>query len=238
MVAASSRPDPSPSDGLRASLNGATSAIADYSAASGRCVAAAGDCAAAADKFVAAANAYTAAFAELEIAIVQFKAAVRCAADAPAIHAKALCGIAVDFHGATRNAHKAIVKASTAVDETMAAYNAKNKTLLAEASAFGSKGDDARDKMVSFDAKLKESGLGLTEREVAAFRTEAVAAMYDGDGKARMAIAEQFAASKALELAEKKCDEIAAARDAVQADIEAVVGRMTSVFKKHAGMGR
>ena len=237
MVAASSRPDSPPPDGLRAALNGATSAIAEYSAASCRCATAAKDCTAAADKFVAAANAYVVSFAELEIAIVQFKAAVECAANAPTGDAKAMYGVATGFYKTTLKAHEVIVKTSKAAEEAMTSYDAKNKTLCAEAAAFGSKGDIARNKMAAFDAKLKESRRGLTKREVAALRNEAAAGAHGEDSKARVAIAEQLVASKALELVEKKCDGIVAMRDAVQADMKAVISRMEGVFARHAGRG-
>lgn len=234
MGAMPSRSDSPYLDDLRASLDGIKAAVAEHEAAASKCAAAAEDCMAAANRFVVAANAYAAAFADLEITIIQFKTAIKCVEDAhadPAAPTKALCGIATNFYNATIKAHETIVDASNAAEKAEAAYGAKNKTLCAEAAALESKINAVGDKLVAFDAKLKEASRVLSERDVVAFRAEAVAAVYQGENKAKVAIVEQFVASKAVELVEKKCASMAAMRDTVQDDIMAAIGRMGKAFE-------
>lgn len=237
MAAESGRPDPPPPDDIRAALDDAAAALAAYKTAGGRCTAAAEVCGAAANKFMAAARAYVAAFTDLETAVVRFKAAVECAADAPAVHAKPLCGFALDFSRTTINAHKAIVEVSGAADVALDAYNAKHEAFLTEVTAVESKKGIASSKMAALDAKLRKARRVLPKRKIAALDAE-VASTAHHDGKIRVAVAEQFVAAKAADLVEKRCSGMAAMRDTVADDIDDALDRMDGVIKKHVGRGR
>lgn len=237
MAAASDRSDPAYPSDLRKALDDVMAAFGEHVVANDKCAAAADECTTAANKFIAAAKTYMAAYADLEISIVQLKAIIKCAADipgAPPAHIKAMLDITLGFYNATIKAHEAIVRVSNATEEAMATYHAKNEALCAVAPVLGSKGNIVGNKLAIFDAKLKEASRVLPKHEVAALRAKVVAAAaYHDVDKAKIAIAEQFAAAEAVELVEKRCADMTATRDAVENDVKTAVNRMHDVFEKH-----
>ena len=178
-------------------------AFAEHKTANDKCAAAAEACTAAANKFVSAANTFMAAFADLEIAIVRFKTAVKCVEDestAPAFHTKALCDITIASYKATIKAHKIIVDVSNATEEAANTYYAKHDTMRVEVAAFDSRSRVVADKLAIFKSKLKEASRVLSGRDIKAFRAEAATAMYQSAGKAQLAVAEQFVGSEYISL--------------------------------------
>ena len=237
MAAASDSSDPAYPDYLRKALDEVMAAFAEHKVVNDKCAAAAEECTAAGNVLIGAAKTYMAAYADLKISIVQLKAITKCAADvpgAPPAHIQAMCDVTLGFYNATLEVHKAVVRASKATDESVDAYHAKNVALRTEAAALGPKGDIAGSKMAAFDSKLKEASRVLPKREVAALRAKVVTAAegWDAD-KAKIAVAEQFAAAKAVEMVERRCADMSATRDAVANDINAAVNRMNAVFEKH-----
>ena len=240
MAAASDSSAPAYPDYLRKALDEVMAAFAEHKVVNDKCAAAAEECTAAGNSLIDAAKTYMAAYADLKISIVQLKAIIKCTAGIPGAppvppaHMKAMCDVTLGFYNATLEAHKAVVRASKATEEAVDAYHAKNVALRAESAALGPKGDIASSKMAAFDSKLKEASRVLPKREVAALRAKVVTAAegWDAD-KAKIAVAEQFAAAKAVEVVEKRCADMSATRDAVENDITTAVNRMNAVFEKH-----
>ena len=240
MAAASDRSDPAYPNCLRKALDEVMAAFAEHRVANDKCAAAAKECTAAGNDLIDAAKTYMAAYADLKISIVQFKAIVKCTAGipgappAPPAHMKAMCDVTLGFYNATLEAHKTVVRVSKATEEAVAVYHAKNVALRAEAAVLGPKNDTASSKLAAFKDKLKEASRVLPEREVAALHAKVVTAAQGWDAdKTKIAVAEQFAAAKAVEMVEKRCEDMAATRDAIENNINTTINRMNGVFEKH-----